>query len=516
MAARCSATRRARCGPAGSRRTSRTASRSPAARCWPVRSTARRCCSRPASAPSSSRSCANATAWSKTATCCSSRCARPASSTRTSTSSCCRTCISTTPADCWRRGAKGARRELLFPNATYVVSDACWQRAREPHPRDRASFIPELAGAAGSQRTPGNRRRHAFAGARPAVRFHFSDGHTPGLMLAEIVGPEHVDGEDHGGVVFCADLIPGRPWVHVPITMGYDRNRGAADRREARVPRRQARAQRASVLHPRSRLRAGAGDARRQGPLRHRARSRGTARASAGCMRLAARRAAALLLCLLLPAGVLAQDAPGVPQPDRSVRDREFGVVARHYGLERRVEMLQWQRAPGGYAKAWSESAIDSTGFADGYRNPGAFPLQSRRWTALENHHRRQAARSGGGAAVRRVAPVPTELFGAAGEPRRYVPARRRRPGQCRQSARPARRRPAHPLARTRAAAAGRSHRAARWALAAGRGTGNRRRSADRRGRARGWRAGITHASCVVVRRRVHRIGCSAGRSPPP
>ena len=43
-------------------------------------------------------------------------------------------------------------------------------------------------------------------------------------MLAEIVGPETVDGKPHGGVVFCADLIPGRPWVHVPITMGYDRN----------------------------------------------------------------------------------------------------------------------------------------------------------------------------------------------------------------------------------------------------------------------------------------------------
>jgi glyoxylase-like metal-dependent hydrolase (beta-lactamase superfamily II) len=56
------------------------------------------------------------------------------------------------------------------------------------------------------------------------VRFHYSDGHTPGLMLAEIVGPEMVNGEPHGGVVFCADLIPGRPWVHVPITMGYDRN----------------------------------------------------------------------------------------------------------------------------------------------------------------------------------------------------------------------------------------------------------------------------------------------------
>ena len=57
-----------------------------------------------------------------------------------------------------------------------------------------------------------------------SVRFHHSDGHTPGLLLAEIVGPETVDGQAHGGVVFCADLIPGRPWVHVPITMGYDRN----------------------------------------------------------------------------------------------------------------------------------------------------------------------------------------------------------------------------------------------------------------------------------------------------
>ena len=48
------------------------------------------------------------------------------------------------------------------------------------------------------------------------MRFSYSDGHTPGLMLAEIVEPA-------GGVVFCADLIPGRPWVHLPITMGYDR-----------------------------------------------------------------------------------------------------------------------------------------------------------------------------------------------------------------------------------------------------------------------------------------------------
>jgi len=36
--------------------------------------------------------------------------------------------------------------ELLFPNATFLVSAACWDRARAPHQRDRASFITELPG----------------------------------------------------------------------------------------------------------------------------------------------------------------------------------------------------------------------------------------------------------------------------------------------------------------------------------------------------------------------------------
>ncbi|TZF90142.1 MBL fold metallo-hydrolase [Cognatilysobacter lacus] len=113
---------------------------------------------------------------------------------------------------------------LVFPNAAYVVGKRHFERALDPHDRDRASFIPALPGllqATGRlelvdgeySRTLGN-----------AVRFHFSDGHTPGLMLAEIVGVPDSHGRPHGGVVFCADLIPGRPWVHVPITMGYDRN----------------------------------------------------------------------------------------------------------------------------------------------------------------------------------------------------------------------------------------------------------------------------------------------------
>ncbi len=72
----------------------------------------------------------------------------------------------------------------------------------------------------------------------------------------------------------------------------------------------------------------------------------------------------------------------GAPQPDKSVRDSEFGVVARHLGLERHVEMLQWQRTASGYAKVWSEDPIDSSSFAPDKRNPGAFPLHGRRWMA--------------------------------------------------------------------------------------------------------------------------------------
>ena len=120
--------------------------------------------------------------------------------------------------------AEGQAPRLLFPNASYVVGRAHYERATHPHPRDRASFIAELPAlleATGRLELVEGEYSETLG---DRVRFHYSDGHTPGLMLAEIVGPEIVDGRPHGGVVFCADLIPGRPWVHVPITMGYDRN----------------------------------------------------------------------------------------------------------------------------------------------------------------------------------------------------------------------------------------------------------------------------------------------------
>ncbi|AWH45894.1 MULTISPECIES: MBL fold metallo-hydrolase [Stenotrophomonas] len=120
--------------------------------------------------------------------------------------------------------SEGRGPELLFPNATFVVGAQHWQRALQPHPRDRASFIPELPGllqASGRLEVVDGEYSQALGN---SVRFSYSDGHTPGLMLAEIVGHAHAGEDAHGGVVFCADLIPGRSWVHVPITMGYDRN----------------------------------------------------------------------------------------------------------------------------------------------------------------------------------------------------------------------------------------------------------------------------------------------------
>jgi len=110
---------------------------------------------------------------------------------------------------------EGHPHELLFPNAHYLVSTRAWERAKNPHPRDRASFIPELpALLEASGRLELVDGDHApYLG--HSVRFLYSDGHTPGLMLAEVGGD--------GGVVFCSDLIPGRPWVHLPVTMGYDR-----------------------------------------------------------------------------------------------------------------------------------------------------------------------------------------------------------------------------------------------------------------------------------------------------
>lgn len=108
--------------------------------------------------------------------------------------------------------AEGEPARLLFPNARFLVGATHWARAHDPHPRDRASFVPEIVRLLEESGRLELVEEGTPSSLGDAVRFEFSEGHTPGLMLAEV-----------GGVAFCADLIPGRAWVHLPVTMGYDR-----------------------------------------------------------------------------------------------------------------------------------------------------------------------------------------------------------------------------------------------------------------------------------------------------
>lgn len=110
----------------------------------------------------------------------------------------------------------GKPPSLLFPRARFVVGRRAWERAKAPHARDRASFIPELPALleASGRLVVVDGDTHSVLG--DGYRFHTSDGHTPGLLLTEVE-------TDAGPLVFMADLVPGAPWMHLPITMGYDR-----------------------------------------------------------------------------------------------------------------------------------------------------------------------------------------------------------------------------------------------------------------------------------------------------
>jgi glyoxylase-like metal-dependent hydrolase (beta-lactamase superfamily II) len=113
---------------------------------------------------------------------------------------------------------EGEAHRLLFPRARFIVSQAALERARAPHPRDRASYIadlPDLLEASGRLEVVDEERRPADL-LDERYRFVRSDGHTPGMLLTEVVG-------SGGRILYCADLIPGVPWMHLPITMGYDR-----------------------------------------------------------------------------------------------------------------------------------------------------------------------------------------------------------------------------------------------------------------------------------------------------
>lgn len=114
--------------------------------------------------------------------------------------------------------AEGRPLELLFPRARFVVSRAAFDRARSPHARDRASFIPELPRLLeeSGRLNVVERAEDARATLGERLSIRETSGHTVGLLHVMLRG-------ERASAFFCSDLVPGTAWVHLPITMGYDR-----------------------------------------------------------------------------------------------------------------------------------------------------------------------------------------------------------------------------------------------------------------------------------------------------
>lgn len=112
-------------------------------------------------------------------------------------------------------------QRLLFPNAKYIVGQQAWERALNPHSRDRASYVPQMIELLKNSNRLILIEPEKFQKNLPKVilnnfRFIESNGHTPG-QLHTIVKT------DSDEIIFCGDLIPGSTWAHIPLTMGYDR-----------------------------------------------------------------------------------------------------------------------------------------------------------------------------------------------------------------------------------------------------------------------------------------------------
>jgi glyoxylase-like metal-dependent hydrolase (beta-lactamase superfamily II) len=100
-----------------------------------------------------------------------------------------------------------------LPNARYHVQRRNWENARNPNPRERASYLPEnfepLAAAGVVSFVEG------AATLWPGFEVMPFDGHTRGQQLPRVSGPE-------GVAYYAADLMPFTSHVRIPYVMGYD------------------------------------------------------------------------------------------------------------------------------------------------------------------------------------------------------------------------------------------------------------------------------------------------------
>ncbi len=110
----------------------------------------------------------------------------------------------------------GSPPKLLFPKARYYIGARHWERAQNPPLREKASFFPELPSLLRDSGRVVYVEGSSLRIEDLEIHLHYSEGHTLGLMLSEF-------NTSKGPLVYASDLVPGLPWMHLPITMGYDR-----------------------------------------------------------------------------------------------------------------------------------------------------------------------------------------------------------------------------------------------------------------------------------------------------
>jgi glyoxylase-like metal-dependent hydrolase (beta-lactamase superfamily II) len=133
---------------------------------------------------------------------------------------------------------EGGRLVPSFPHARYHVQARNLLNARDPGPRERASYLPEnfepLAEAGVLETWDG------AVAPWPGLEVLLFDGHTRGQQGVRLAGPE-------GVLYYVADLIPTAAHVRIPYVMGYDLAAGES-MREKRALLERAAAERAWIV----------------------------------------------------------------------------------------------------------------------------------------------------------------------------------------------------------------------------------------------------------------------------
>ncbi|MBU3662166.1 MAG: MBL fold metallo-hydrolase [Bacteroidetes bacterium] len=103
--------------------------------------------------------------------------------------------------------------ETTFPNATYWVSEAHWNEALAPNPREKASFLKEnimpIQESGQLQLLQPGQQFH------PEIDLLFTQGHTQSMMhpIVPFKGSK---------LIYLADVIPTQAHLPIPYVMGYD------------------------------------------------------------------------------------------------------------------------------------------------------------------------------------------------------------------------------------------------------------------------------------------------------